>query len=113
MELIGKKEVIYAIVNTPSKPDFNKMPNRTTFRIGSAFRQQEIIDIISNLPSIDTNEVVYPLRPKGKWIGIWYDGYADMNPVYDVWECSICGHEIKTEDAPPYCEMCGADMRGK
>jgi len=49
-------------------------------------------------------------RQKGKWIGIGYDGYADGNPVYDEWECSNCGHEIKTEDTPPYCEMCGAKM---
>ena len=30
--------------------------------------------------------------PKGKWIGIGYDGYADGNPVYDEWDCSNCGH---------------------
>lgn len=58
---------------------------------------------ILDLPTIES-------RPKGKWVGIGYDGYADGNPVYDEWECSNCGHEIKTEDTPPYCEMCGAEM---
>ena len=53
------------------------------------------------------------LRPKGKWIGLEYDGYADGNPVYDLWECSNCGNEEKGEDVPeqnPFCRCCGAKM---
>ena len=49
-------------------------------------------------------------RPQGKWIGISSDGYADGYPVYDEWECSNCGHEIRTEDTPPFCEICGSEM---
>lgn len=54
---------------------------------------------------------VIPSRPRGEWIGISYDGYADGNPVYDEWECSNCGYE--TEEETRYCPNCGADMRGE
>ena len=49
----------------------------------------------------------------GRWIGIEYDGYADGCPVYDLWECSECGEEVKGEDVPathPWCHSCGARM---
>lgn len=46
----------------------------------------------------------------GHWVGIEYDSYADGCPVYDKWECSICGNEIQTEDPPLYCCDCGALM---
>ena len=55
------------------------------------------------------------LRPKGRWIGTGYDGYADGCLVYDLWECSECRAEFGcVEDPPPYefCPSCGADMRG-
>lgn len=70
------------------------------------FTQEEFFDLkkaVDELPTIESGQ-------KGEWIGIGYDGYADGNPVYDEWECSNCGHEIRTEDTPPYCEMCGARM---
>ena len=49
----------------------------------------------------------------GKWIGLEYDGYADGCPVYDLWECSECGEEVRGEDVPdthPWCHGCGAKM---
>ena len=48
----------------------------------------------------------------GKWIGIEFDGYADGNPVYDVWECSNCHgeHEGEFETLPNYCPHCGSRM---
>ena len=55
------------------------------------------------------------LRPKGRWIGTGYDGYADGCLVYDLWECSECRAEFGcVGDPPPYefCPSCGADMRG-
>ena len=64
---------------------------------------------IDNAPTINPED----LRPKGKWIGLEYDGYADGNPVYDLWECSNCGNEEKGEDVPeqnPFCRCCGAKM---
>lgn len=51
----------------------------------------------------------------GRWIGIEYDGYADGFPVYDLWECSECGEEVRGEDVPqthPFCHGCGAEMDG-
>ena len=56
------------------------------------------------------------IEPKhGHWVGLEYDGYADENPVYDLWECSECGNEELGEDVPethPFCSWCGARMDG-
>lgn len=53
----------------------------------------------------------------GIWIGE-SDGYADGEPVVDVWYCSECDHCIDdgTDDEsllPNYCPDCGAKMDGK
>lgn len=106
MELINREDVIYAIVNTPSEPDWNIMPNRTTFRTGSAFRQHEIIDIINKMPVIES-------RPKGKWIK--ESDYKVMGDGY-MWNCSECGNRVYVDSNglfPNYCEDCGTDMRGE
>ena len=52
----------------------------------------------------------------GRWVGLEYDGYADGLPVYDLWECSECGNEVRGEDVPdthPWCNGCGARMEGE
>lgn len=51
-------------------------------------------------------------RPVGMWIGLEYDGYADGNPVYDLWQCSNCNYEWDGEEdtLPNYCPDCGAEM---
>ena len=72
-------------------------------------------DYVVKMKDIDNAPTINPedLRPKGKWIGIGYEGYADGYPVYDYWECSNCGNEEKGEDVPeanPYCRCCGAKM---
>lgn len=49
----------------------------------------------------------------GRWIGLEADGYADGFPVYDLWECSVCGEEVSGEDVPEthyFCYSCGAKM---
>lgn len=48
----------------------------------------------------------------GHWIGIEYDGYADGNPVYDVFECSVCHdeHYGESDTLTDYCPACGAKM---
>ena len=59
------------------------------------------------------NDVV--IQKHGRWVGIEYDGYADGYPVYDLWECSECGEEVRGEDVPdthPWCHGCGAKMDG-
>ena len=63
---------------------------------------------IKNIPAADVAEV-----RNGRWIGIEYDGYADGCPVYDLWECSECGEEVRGDDVPsthPWCHSCGARM---
>ena len=65
-------------------------------------------DIVLKEPAADVAEVRH-----GRWIGIEYDGYADGCPVYDLWECSECGEEVRGEDVPdthPWCHACGARM---
>ena len=55
------------------------------------------------------------VQKQGRWVGIEYDGYADGYPVYDLWECSECGEEVRGEDVPdthPWCHGCGAKMDG-
>ena len=57
---------------------------------------------------------VEPVR-HGRWIGLEYDGYADGNPIYDLWECSECGEEVRGESVPEthlFCHKCGAKMDG-
>jgi len=62
---------------------------------------------IMKLHTVDAAPVVH-----GRWVGIEYDGYADGNPVYDLWECSVCAEEHKGEldTLSNYCPNCGAKM---
>lgn len=48
---------------------------------------------------------------KGEWIGTEYDGYADGVPVYDVYECSVCGNEYHGDEPPSHCPDCGAKLK--
>ena len=67
-----------------------------------------LIKVGSAFPTIEAEPVRH-----GRWVGLEYDGYADGYPVYDVWECSECGEEVKGEDVPithPWCHGCGAKM---
>lgn len=67
------------------------------------------IRAIEELHAVDAVPVVH-----GRWIGVEYDGYADGYPVYDLYECSICGEEHKGEydTLTNYCPNCGAKMDG-
>ena len=68
----------------------------------------QIKSILFSLKAADVAEVRH-----GRWIGIEYDGYADGCPVYDLWECSECGEEVRGEDVPdthPWCHACGTRM---
>ena len=79
-------------------------PENETGHVPLPVIRQNIMD----LPAADVAEVRH-----GRWIGIEYDGYADGCPVYDLWECSECGEEVRGEDVPdthPWCHACGARM---
>ena len=69
--------------------------------------ESEFGAFIDALPAEDVAQVVH-----AKWVGIEFDGYADGNPVYDVFECSNCGHEHYGEydSLTEYCPDCGARM---
>lgn len=67
-----------------------------------------ILAIVDAQPTADVVEVRH-----GRWIGLEYNGYADGNPVYDLWECSECGEEVRGDDVPSthlWCHSCGARM---
>lgn len=78
------------------------------FTAAVQFGVDHAIQCIKEAPAAD----VTPVR-HGRWIGLEYDGYADGNPVYDLWGCSECGEEVRGEDVPvthPWCHCCGARM---
>ncbi len=64
---------------------------------------------ICKQPTVDAVEVVH-----GRWIPLEYDGYADGNPVWNLWECSECQEEHSGDEdtLTPYCPNCGAKMDG-
>jgi len=69
----------------------------------------EAYDIVSKAPTIESEPIKH-----GRWIGT-SDGYADGEPVYDVWECSECGYDADGADEKPSwkrCPECGAIMDG-
>ena len=67
------------------------------------------VGIVYAAPTVDAVEVVH-----GRWIPLEYDGYADGNPVWDLWECSECQEEHSGDEdtLTPYCPQCGAKMDG-
>ena len=69
----------------------------------------EVLDVVEEAPTVEAVEVVH-----GRWIPLEYDGYADGNPVWDLWECSECQEEHSGDEdtLTPYCPNCGAKMDG-
>lgn len=67
-------------------------------------------DELQKMPAADVATVVH-----GRWVPIEYDGYADGNPVWDLWECSECREEHSGDEdtLTPYCPNCGAKMDGE
>lgn len=67
------------------------------------YERTDLKHLIADFPVADVAEVRH-----GEWVGLEYDGYANGNPVYNLWECSECGEEVKCKDN--YCPNCGARM---
>lgn len=70
----------------------------------------KVLARVSAAPTIDAVPVVH-----GHYVGE-YDGYADGNPVYDMWYCSECGYYFEDWDDKPtynFCPNCGAKMDGE
>lgn len=82
-----------------------------TVEYGSRF---EVFEKALELAAKQWNNRVTGKQPLAKWIPREYDGYADGLPVWDLWECSHCGHEHSgTEDTlTAYCPDCGYGMYG-
>ena len=126
-----EKQIVYNVDDLRLMYDFEKSPTINqedlyggrrvlllddVYRVIAGHSDYHGDNILSALTCIAEGKEVKPvkpledLRPKGKWIGLEYDGYADGNPVYDLWECSNCGNEEKGEDVPeqnPFCRCCG------
>lgn len=68
-----------------------------------------LLEVAKAAPTIEAEPVRH-----GEWVGIEFNGYADGCPVYDLWECSECGHEHKGESdtLTDYCPDCGTKMDG-
>ena len=67
----------------------------------------DVLAVIADEKRIEAVEVAH-----GRWVPLEYDGYADGNPVWDLWECSECGEEHSGDEdtLTPYCPNCGAKM---
>ena len=101
---------IRTITSTASK-DIKELPSQWVEINEPPFGRAYQNDFVTFLSTETYEEVKRRLRrPKGKWIGIEYDGYADGLPVWELWECSECG--IETKEETPFCAYCGADMSG-
>lgn len=80
---------------------------------GECYREEpceRLIFAFTVAESVDAVEVVH-----GRWVPLEYDGYADGNPVWDLWECSECREEHSGDEdtLTPYCPHCGAKMDGE
>ena len=84
MELIKREDAIKAIVNTPS--NIADVMGNNLCLDGAVFRQNEIIDILKDIPSVEK---------KGEWI--------PNSPYTGL--CSECGGEGNLKNN--FCPNCG------
>lgn len=96
--LIDADKLVETIVNTPSEVAKIHTYNVLT---SLAERQNEILDIVENSPTIEATPVVH-----GRWE--WIEDSTN--------NCSACGHTTFfypcLETVPNYCPNCGAKMDG-
>lgn len=90
---------------------YNEIPIKI---FGTVARMANMREIISQAPTIEAEPVRH-----GYWIGTEFDGYADGAPVYDEYECSVCGDTVGASyfngikfTMFRFCPNCGARMDG-
>lgn len=90
-DLISRSALIERIVNTPTEESgYNPV-----YLNGCATRQNEIIEIINEQPTVE------PVR--GEWVEVEFGMF---------FKCSICGY-LTDYRLTNYCPNCGADMGRK
>ena len=97
-DCISRKDALKPFCITP---DGTRIPEVDCDNFPVEFSVKDIKRHLLSLPPIE------PKRPKGEWIENAPE-WQDIDPPYI---CSICGHAESTRT--PFCEQCGADMRGE
>lgn len=101
MELISKEELIDRMYHEAFEVDSELQK----WESGCWIRYKLFENILDEMPTIDSNKVVYPCRPKGEWQA------STEGTDYRV--CSICNYTRHAGTKYNYCPNCGADMRGE
>ena len=110
MRLIDADVLILRLTNRHKKhyEDWNAFKNYSgDRRIISSTKMKEckeIIDIITESKQVDVRPVVH-----GEWIRV---PSSDM-ATGQAYECSNCKKMRYGSFLPPFCQMCGADMKKK
>ena len=95
-DLIIRELLVKEIVNRPTEQSgYNPV-----YLNGCATRQNEIIDIINDMPTVEAVPVVH-----GEWVNEYINRYG--HPCHC---CSVCGFHASHQDKN-FCPECGADMR--
>jgi len=105
-DYIRRENMLNAVEKLDIIPSVDGMGNPTN---AEDYRVQFLGTVLKVEPA-DVAPVVH-----GEYIGE-YDGYADGNPVCDMWYCSVCGCCFEDWDEKPtynFCPNCGAKMDGK
>lgn len=112
-DLIDRNALYNRIVNESSTiaEIVIKNTGHTQYLTVMADRQNEILDMISEMPTIDAVPVVH-----GKWIPLWFDDEDKLfREAPSDYKCSACKAIVPAKQAihENYCHICGAKMDGK
>ena len=109
-DLISRKALLDGLIEWRDKDPYKKKRSLIERWIRTS-GIDILITVVKYFPAVEAEPVRH-----GTWVGLEYDGYADGCPVYDLWECSECGEEVRGEDVPdthPWCHGCGTKMDGE
>lgn len=105
--LIDADKLVETIVNTPSEVAKIHTYNVLT---SLAERQNEILDIVENSPTIEAAPVVH-----GRWKPVKYNAHCSCGKSYGTYHylCSACNRIAYAQPyGLNYCPNCGAKMDG-